>query len=385
MSIRQHNLGSIVKPGFNALGPQTSTTTYFPYLYSWGSNAKGQLGLNNLTTYSSPKQVGTLTTWAIISVANEMSAAIKNDGTLWTWGTNTYGQLGLNTAGASYYKSSPTQVGALTNWKIVDAGSNTVLATKIDGTLWAWGRNNQGQLGLGTSGAYTEKSSPVQVGALTNWATVCQAGLFSASIKTDGTLWTWGFGPMGQLGLNNLTSYSSPKQVGVLTNWKQITAASNALLSVKTDGTLWSWGAPYSGQTGLGVNAVYYSSPKQVGALTTWKQVDGGLNGAKAIKIDNTLWVWGDGTSGALGLGNLTSYSSPKQLGSLTNWSTVSYGNWFSLATKTDGTLWSWGDNALGKLGLGNTTYYSSPKQVGALTTWLTVSCGTNSSLALLY
>ena len=106
MSLRQMFGGSIVKPGFNPLAAQTTTTTYFPYLYSWGTNTNGQLGLGNTTTYSSPKQVGSLTTWDNISAADSTSMAVKTDGTLWAWGLNSFGQLGT---GNSTYYSSPKQ------------------------------------------------------------------------------------------------------------------------------------------------------------------------------------------------------------------------------------------------------------------------------------
>ena len=134
--------------------------------------------------------------------------------------------------------------------------------------LWAWGAAGFGKLGLGNSTAY---SSPKQVGALTAWATVTAGNYFALSTKTDGTLWSWGYnGAYGRLGIGNTTAYSSPKQVGALTNWSTLkgTALGN-LLAIKTDGTLWTWGTNGSGQLGLG-NTTSYSSPKQIGALTTW-------------------------------------------------------------------------------------------------------------------
>ena len=97
------------------------------------------------------------------------------------------------------------------------------------------------------------------------------------------------------------------------------------------------------------------------------------------------LWSWGRNTNGQLGLGNTTNYSSPIQVGALTTWLNVSAGQAHSLAAKTDGTLWSWGRGVSGCLGLGNTTNYSSPKQVGALTTWLNVSAGSYFTIALKY
>ena len=111
MSIRQQNLGSIVKPGFNPLGVQTTSLLY--NLFGWGSNAEGQLGLGNTTSYSSPKQIGALTAWSKIAGGQRYTVSIKTDGTLWSWGQNFYGQLGLGN-GTDY--SSPKQIGALTTW-----------------------------------------------------------------------------------------------------------------------------------------------------------------------------------------------------------------------------------------------------------------------------
>jgi alpha-tubulin suppressor-like RCC1 family protein len=149
---------------------------------------------------------------------------------------------------------------------------------------------------------------------------------------------------------------------------------------------MWSWGANTFGTLGLN-NTTGYSSPKQVGALTTWSKLSYGNNLlVLAIKTNGTLWAWGYGGTGALGLGNTTTYSSPNQVGALTTWSTASsnfMGNGFTVATQTDGTLWSWGRNDVGQLGLGNLTNYSSPKQVGALTGWSAALAGRNNSLAI--
>jgi len=144
---------------------------------------------------------------------------------------------------------------------------------------------------------------------------------------------------------------------------------------------LYSWGLNNNGMLGLG-NTTNYSSPKQVGALTTWSKISGCLNHSVAIKTDGTLWVWGQSDYGQLGLGNTTYYSSPKQVGALTNWFNMTGGE-CTIAIKTDGTLWAWGLNAYGRLGLGNTTYYSSPKQVGALTTWVVVVAGSSHTIAI--
>ena len=343
-----------------------------PRLYSWGRNTNGNLGLGNTTNYSSPKQVGSLANWQTVASGEYFTTSIKTDGTLWSWGNNSLGQLGL---GNTTYYSSPKQVGSLTTWYKIAAFNDFTLATKTDGTLWAWGNNYWGQLGLGDSGPATHRSSPIQVGSLTTWLNIASGGASTVATKTDGTLWTWGYNVQGQLGLGNTTSYSSPKQIGALTTWLNISCGSYQSFALKTDGTLWSWGSANRGALGLG-NTTYYSSPKQIGALTNWLKIaSAGYSVCGAIKTDGTLWIWGSNNAGQLGLGNMTNYSSPKQVGSLTNWSQASI-TATAKAIKTDGTLWTWGYNGEGQLGLNNTTGYSSPKQVGVLTTWTTIAPG---------
>jgi len=173
-------VSGINKPGFNPLAAQTTTTFY--NLFSWGAGQNGKLALGNVTNYSSPKQVGSLTTWNTLGgAAGGSSFAIKANGTLWSWGYNGNGELGLNNT-TTY--SSPTQVGALTNWSAVGGGTNSIAAIKTDGTLWTWGFNAYGQLGLGNTTGY---SSPKQVGALTTWIIIDKVGIGThmSAIKTS--------------------------------------------------------------------------------------------------------------------------------------------------------------------------------------------------------
>ena len=248
---------------------------------------------------------------------------------MWSWGYNQYGALGHGNT-TSY--SSPKQVGSLTTWYKVKGGQDSVtIALKTDGTLWTWGSNGSGQLGIGNR---TNYSSPKQVGSLTTWTNIDMGGSAAFAVKTDGTLWSWGSNNFyGTLGLGNTTNYSSPKQVGALTDWLNISTVYNATLAVKTDGTMWSWGRNDYGQLGLG-NRTYRSSPTQVGALTTWLSAAAGGYLGVAVKTDGTLWSWGGNSAGELGLGNTTNYSSPKQVGSATGWKKVSAGNFFALAIR---------------------------------------------------
>ena len=354
---------------FGGVNIQPPAPPPLPSLYSWGTNTYGQLGIGNTTSYSSPKQVGALATWYKVDIGGDAVNAIKTDGTLWAWGRGYYlGNLGLGTFQNTNY-SSPVQVGALTNWASISRHEFGARAIKTDGTLWVWGRNYQGGLGLGNA---THYDSPKQVGALTNWLQVSGGYFHTVAVKTNGTLWVWGRNSYGSLGLaylDDYTSKSSPVQVGGDTNWTYAIAynLTNAGSSraIKTDGTLWAWGRNIYGNLGLG-DVSNRSNITQVGGLNTWSKI----SGQTAIKTDGTMWAWGYNGNGELGLGDTTNRSSPVQIGALTTWSKTSW----ATAIKTDGTLWSWGYNADGRLGLGDTTSRSSPTQVGTKTSWTDVS-----------
>jgi hypothetical protein len=167
-----------------------------------------------------------------------------------------------------------------------DVSAQAVFAPPAQPYLLAWGRNQYGQLGLGNT---SDRSSPVQVGTLTN----ANIGIDTSSshnliIKTDGTLWSWGTGTLGRLGLGDTNDRSSPVQIGALTTWSRIVAGGDHSLAISTNGTMWSWGYNGFGQLGLG-NLTGISSPVQIGAGTTWSRIGGGFNHSVAIKTDGTL------------------------------------------------------------------------------------------------
>jgi alpha-tubulin suppressor-like RCC1 family protein len=350
-------------------------------LWGWGDNFEGGLGTNNTIFRSSPVQtISGGTNWKSVSVggaASSTGAAIKTDGTLWMWGANVDGILGIN-AGCTACRSSPVQtVSGGTNWKSVSVGSSTVAAIKTDGTLWTWGRNSSGVLGDNT---IVFKSSPVQtVSGGTNWKQVSAGSLNIAAIKTDGTLWIWGWGSAGRLGDNTTTDKSSPVQtVSGGTNWKQVSVGDIAG-AIKTDGTLWMWGIGSDGRLATN-DTISRSSPVQtVSGGTNWKQVRAGQYSA-AIKTDGTLWTWGFNSDGRLGDNTRTNRSSPVQtVSGGTNWKQVDG----SQAIKTDGTLWLWGSNGYGRLGDNSEINRSSPVQtISGGTNWKEVSGG-NATFAI--
>jgi alpha-tubulin suppressor-like RCC1 family protein len=306
-------------------------------LWSWGRNNLGQLASNSNVYRSSPVQVGALTNWSVVSThpSGESVFTLKTDGTIWSWGNNFDGQLGHNDR---INRSSPVQIGAISTWAFVVAGKNNGVAVKADGTLWTWGKNTGGQLGQNVYFT-TARSSPVQVGSLTNWYIASVADDAVAAIKTDGTLWTWGSNgagnEVGQLG--QTTGYnankSSPVQVGALTNWSKVSGGGAFFLATKTDGTLWSWGDNNSARLGLN-DTNDRSSPTQVGALTNWSTPSASSSRSFAIKTDGSLWAWGNNGAGTSGVDDIVTRSSPIQVGSEVNWNFVSAGGHVMAITK---------------------------------------------------
>ena len=349
-------------------------------LWAWGQGIYGQLGNNSNTNQSTPVQVGTLSYWTQVSGGDVNSLAIQSNGTLWAWGYNAYGQLAQNN---TLIYSSPIQVfvSATGVWKTVGQTLTTSqIAIQSNGSLWSWGSNTLGQLGLNTTVAV---SSPVQVGALSTWSLASTGVLHSVAIQSNGSLWSWGSNTWGQLGTSNQINYSSPVQVGALNVWTQAVAGGNYFtVAIQSNGTLWSWGQDGYGVLGLNTST-NYSSPVQVGALSTWSRVACGYYHAAAIQSNGTLWTWGYNNVGQLGNNSTTNYSSPVQVGALSTWTQVVGGNLHTVAIQSNGTLWSWGYNAFGNLGNNTTTGTSSPVQIGALSVWTQITAGAQSTAAI--
>jgi alpha-tubulin suppressor-like RCC1 family protein len=370
-------------------------------LWTWGSGLYGQLG-NGVTTGNRSTPVTTFsggTNWKQVSCVGSYTAAIKTDGTLWTWGSGTNGKLGNGVTTGNISTPVTTFAGG-TDWKQVSSGGSYIAAIKTDGTLWTWGFGSKGRLGSFIFGS--NRSTPVTTFAGgTNWSdvastepedlyTISAGGAHTAAIKTDGTLWTWGFGTNGKLG-NGVTTGSISTPVTTFaggTNWKQVSCARIHNAAIKTDGTLWTWGAGNRGQLGNGVTAGTISTPVTTFAGgTDWKQVSCGDSFTSAIKTDGTLWTWGYGFSGQLGNGVNSSgnISTPvTTFSGGTNWKQVSCGYRYASAIKTDGTLWVWGSGLGGQLGNAVSVNRSTPVTTFAGgTDWKQVSCGYNNTSAI--
>jgi alpha-tubulin suppressor-like RCC1 family protein len=329
-------------------------------LLTWGYNAFAQLGTNGGTDRLTP--VTTLaggSNWKQVSGALS-ATAIKTDGTLWTWGRNANGQLGVND---TTNRGTPVQVfGNHTNWKQVSSGGYPMAAIKTDGTLWTWGSNIDARLGTNDT---TQRNTPVTTFAGgTNWKQVSAGYSHCAAIKTDGTLWNWGRGNDSQLGDNTITTKSTPVTTFAGgTNWKQVSAGGFHTAAIKTDGTLWVWGYNNVGQLGINDTTNRNTPVTTFAGGTNWKRVNAGYQSSTtAIKTDGTLWTWGSNAYGGLGTNDTTQRLTPvTTFAGGTNWKQSSNGRGQTAAIKTDGTLWTWGSNAYGGLGTNDNTQRLTP------------------------
>jgi alpha-tubulin suppressor-like RCC1 family protein len=351
-------------------------------LWVWGLGTSGHLGTNDVTNRSTP--VTTFaggTNWKQVSSGAFHTAAIKTDGTLWTWGLGIFGHLGTND---TTQRNTPvTTFAGGTNWKQVSSGAIHTAAIKTDGTLWTWGSGVDGQLGTNDT---TQRNTPVTTFAGgTNWKQVGSGVFHTAAIKTDGTLWTWGYGIDGQLGTNDTTARSTPVTTFAGgSSWKQVSGGFTHTAAIKTDGTLWTWGYGIDGQLGTNDTTQRNTPVTTFAGGSSWKQVSSGGAHTAAIKTDGTLWTWGQGTSGQLGNNDTTNRSTPvTTFAGGTNWKQVSGGS-HTAAIKTDGTLWTWGYGIDGQLGNNDTTNKSTPVTTFAGgTNWKQVGGRANHTVAV--
>jgi alpha-tubulin suppressor-like RCC1 family protein/putative cell wall-binding protein len=261
----------------------------------------------------------------------------------------------------------------------VAAGDSHTLALLVDGTLWAWGANDVGQLGSGTASA-DPSTRPQRVGQESDWLSIAAGPGLSFGIKQDGTLWAWGSNASGRLGLDaSIVSVAEPTLVSA-ESWTHVVGYSQQGAGIRSDGTLWTWGSDVFGQRGDGP-AIPGPAMSQVGTDTDWEFVDIGNTHSLALKDDGTLWAWGTSQFGQTGIGTTTRYS-PVQVGTGT-WKSVTAAHWHSAGVMDDGTLWAWGNNNQGTVGDGTTNHRSLPVKISADDDWSAVSSRGSANQAL--
>jgi alpha-tubulin suppressor-like RCC1 family protein len=374
--------------------------------YSWGNNSNGELGVGTTGGFSGePGRVGIIDGPTAVTGGRDHGYALRGDGTVWSWGSNSVQQLGNGTPWG--LSSVPVRVGSLTNVKQVVSSAYSGYALDNNNKVWAWGYNGNGELGDGT---VTQRNAPVAVNLPADVQQVAASYLTGYALRANGTVWAWGAngGALGNgaygtgcetMPVGNGCRAVTPVQVPGLTDVVSITATYNATFAVKSDGTVWTWGFNAEGELGIGTaggKACYNNplgtncmklSPVQIPGLTGVSKIaQGGATSTYAVMADGTVQSWGDNWSGQLGIGTTggdcsdvtapnCTRTTPGPVPGLTDVADVVAGNWFAMARRADGSLWTWGFNERGALG-GQWSPTDVPTQVPGISGVTAVGAG---------
>ena len=246
-------------------------------------------------------------------------------------------------------------------WKSVTAGDATTWGIRSDGSLWSWGWNEKGQGGNGVS---LRTATPTLSDGNRVWKKAVGGKAYGFFLAEDGSLWAAGTAESGVQGTNDGVDHKVLTRIGTDYDWADMACSrvwGYSAFAIKTNGTLWAWGENSAGQLGIG-NTQAQTLPVQVGTDTDWKQVAAGVSSVLALKADGSLWGWGLNMYGEL-FGYEGRQSSPVRLGSETDWEKVLVIEFRAYAVKKDGTLWAWGDNSRNLLGFNTPTEEESTSE----------------------
>ncbi|MCM3716040.1 hypothetical protein M3202_18470 [Alkalihalobacillus oceani] len=340
----------------------SAAISYDGYLYTWGYNINGQLGLGDRTSIGArqklvPTKVENLERVTSISLGRSRGAAIDEAGYLYTWGSGASGMLGH---GNFYLRDSPTKVESLNKVEFVDFGVYATAAITEGGVLYTWGQNNSGHLGHNDT---VDRNIPTKVNGLENVKSVSVGTEHMLAVTEDGFLYSWGANDNGQLGLGDVTTRTSPVKVDLLNNVRVAKTYNHANIVLTEDGSLYTWGANPVGVLGHG-DQENKLVPTKVEGISNVKFVDIGPAHAAAITEDGSLYTWGNGGNGRLGHGDQENKPVPTKVEGISNVVSVSLGSTYSMALTEDGLVYTWGNNTWGPLGHGDSVARSVPTRI---------------------
>ncbi len=322
---------------------------------AWGANDFGMLGNGNtITPQPVPFSIGQPQITGL-SGGFSHTLALQGDGTLLSWGNNNLGKLGNN---STIDSPSPVSVQNLTSVVAVAAGEQHSMALKADGTVWVWGSNGFGQLGNGTS-EFNPHPLPVQVPGLSNVIAIGAHLNHNLVLKADGTVWAWGGNQFGQIGNNTVTnSVEVPTQVLNLSNVIAIAAGNRHNVALRSDGTVWVWGRNVEGQIGNNTTTTTGCQceplPQQT-TITGVSQIKAGIVNTAAVKPNGDVFVWGGNNLGQLGNGTSGGNAPLPTQSSVSNVVEMELRGHHTLVRLSDGTVKAWGYNFDGEVGDGST------------------------------
>jgi len=285
-----------------------------------------------------------------ISTNSNHSLAITMDGNVWMWGNNDYGQLGNGTFENSLF---PIKIVGIKDILLGDTGNTHSAVVDKKGVLWCWGNNSLGQLGNGKQSQQVLIPEQIQMDDNPFFINISVGGNHSVALDKNGMVWTWGSNNHGQLGNGTNTNSNNPLKINEISNIKRISAGNEHTIALDSYGKIWIWGNNENGRLGDGTSDKEKNIPIQITELNEIVEIDAGFGHSLALKLDGTVWSWGDNDKGQLGSGDYESKNRPIQVKNLTNIAAISAGHYHNLALDFNGNLYSWGWNNHGQLGDG--------------------------------
>ena len=348
-------------------------------LYCWGSNSYGQLGDNSTTNRLIPTPVNGGGTWKHVSAKFSHTCGIKSDNTLHCWGLNENGGTGLNTTTGNTLV--PTEIDGGGSWKLVSTGQNHSCGIKSDDTLYCWGWNIFGQVG---NNSITDRLVPTAVFGGGTWKQVGTGGLITCGIKSNDSLHCWGSNSFGQVGDNSIIDRIVPTAVSGGGTWKHVAVGDTHNCGIKSDDSLNCWGSNSRGQVGDSTSGTDRLVPTAISNGGSWIKASAGTQLSCAIKSDKTLLCWGNNSNGQIGNNSSQKQLAPAPVSGGGMWKHVAAGAAFSCGIKSDDSLYCWGTNGSGRTGLNNIVGETFvPTQVSGGGTWKQVSAATAHSCAV--
>ena len=347
------------------------------WVSKWSITRGAEPGVN---TWNGWKQVSAPPKWVSVSIEYSRSFAINEKGELYAWGANNGGSLG---DGTTTNRHTPTRIGTASDWKAVAAARRHTLALNTKGELYSWGYNGSGRLGNGTT-TNTYQDTPTRIGTASDWTHIAAATSHNLAINSKGELYSWGDNLYGKLGLGDgvKTAPNRPTRIGKASNWTHIAAKRNHNLAINSKGELYSWGRNYYGSLGDGTSTDR-NTPTRIGTASDWRSISVGNSASMAINSKGELYTWGYNSGGQLGDGTTTNRNEPTTASSAMGWKSVFAGSHHSLAVRNNGELHAWGRNSSGYLGDGTTTDRKNPTRVGTDSNWKSASGGQSYSMAV--
>ncbi len=320
-------------------------------LYCWGENQDGQLGLGDFEARSSPTQIGTDEDWVTVGAGGEFSCALRQ-GRVWCWGEGSSGQLGVGKFSAS---PSPVEVTLAGDAAKLSVGDNHACVILVDGRLYCWGLNAEGQLAQNDPwpGPGANSALPLEVDAGQTYDSVAAGQGHTCGIRTDGSLWCWGRNARGELGLGPSAAgqLRSPMQVGVEEDFSIVSAGQNHTCAIR-GGELYCWGENTSSQLGVPIGE-FTSEPTLISDVVDPGFVSVDTFHTCAIDQGGDLFCWGRNIEGQLGDGTITARDVPTKALPEGQWEEVSAGRFHTCGVRAGAVLCS-GENSTGRLGTGD-------------------------------